>query len=91
MTRVAGNWNVWREFDQLQNELNNLFTSRRGRGGFFTRSEFPPVNVWRDEHSVLLTAELPGLDPDELDVTVMADTVSRRGETSRANAAGTVR
>lgn len=33
-------------------------------------SEYPPVNVWTGEHDVIVTIEIPGVDPDALDLAV---------------------
>jgi len=42
--------------------------------------EFPPVNVWKSADGVVVTAELPGISPDGVDVSVMKDTLTLRGE-----------
>lgn len=78
MNRVLTSFNPWREIDRLQEEMNRLFSNRR-RSGWFGRAEFPPVNVWRDEHNIVLTAEVPGVEPDDLDLTVTGETVTIRG------------
>lgn len=70
--------NMWTDVDRLQREMNRLFEP-------FTRStakgqdNFPAVNIWASEDDVLLTAELPGVDPAAIDVTVKEDTVTVRG------------
>jgi HSP20 family protein len=66
------------DMDRLQREMNRLFepfsrTGVRGADGF------PAVNVWTGEDNVLLTAEIPGVDPENVDVTVKNDTVTIRG------------
>ena len=66
----------WREFSQLQDEINRLFGLRRNTG---LRGDLPAFNVWRNETGVVLTSEIPGLDPNELDLSVNADTVTIRG------------
>jgi HSP20 family protein len=42
--------------------------------------EFPPINLWMGEDSVAVTAELPGLSPDEVDVTVRENTLTLQGK-----------
>jgi HSP20 family protein len=32
--------------------------------------EYPAINVWTGKDDVVLTAELPGIEPDDLDITV---------------------
>ena len=38
------------------------------------------MNIWVKEDDAILTAELPGVDPDEVEITVKNDTVTIRGE-----------
>lgn len=68
-------WNPWREFDRLQDEMNRLFP-RRGEAQTF---DFPAMNVWTGPEDVVLTAELPGVEPDKIDISVAGDTVTVRG------------
>lgn len=70
-------WDPWRELEQLQREVDRLFRSRTA--GRTQSPEVPAVNLWRGEGGAVLTAELPGLDPNELDVTVEGNTVTIRG------------
>ncbi len=62
-------WNPWRELAQLQSELSSAF------GGFprqrsANESNWPAVNIWKGEDKVAVSAELPGVEPDDIDVTV---------------------
>ncbi|MBN2451963.1 MAG: Hsp20/alpha crystallin family protein [Lentisphaeria bacterium] len=63
--------------DRLQRELNRLFEPLAGvvRAG----GNFPAVNIWTGEDEALLTAELPGIDPAKIEVSVKNDTVTVRG------------
>ena len=67
----------WSDMDRLQREMNRLFEpfagGRRGAGSF------PAVNIWTGDDEALLTAEIPGVDPDKIEVTVKNDTVTIRG------------
>lgn len=68
----------WRSFERL-NRAAGLVPATAG--------EFPAVNVWADGDNATLTAELPGIDPAEVDISVMGKTVmlkaSRRADESR--------
>ena len=44
--------------------------------------EFPAVNIWNGAEAYVLTAEIPGIDPEKLDVAVVGDTVTIRGSRS---------
>lgn len=67
---------VFRDMRRAQEEMNRLF------GGFrlALRTEFPAANVWASAEGAIVTAQVPGVKPDELDVTVHQDTVTLRGK-----------
>jgi HSP20 family protein len=80
LNRFGGRiWDPWREIGQLQNEMNRMLAGARSYTGLGQR-EFPPVNLYANEHDLLLTLEVPGIDPAKVDVTVTDDTVTIRGE-----------
>lgn len=70
-------WTPWTELDQLEREMSRLFTpySRDGVVG-----EYPAVNIWTRDDGALLTAEVPGIKPEDLDIAVNGDTVTIRGK-----------
>lgn len=68
---------MWNEMDRLQREMNRLFEPFAGKGR--GPNEFPAVNIWTGEDEALLTAEIPGVDPANIEVTVKEDTVTIRG------------
>ncbi len=70
-------WNMWSDIDSLQREMDRLFSEVSG--GPAVR-EFPAVNLYSSDDDLVLTAELPGIDPDKLDISVKDDTVTVRGE-----------
>ena len=63
---------------RFQREMNNLFdekpTSNEGRG------EFPLVNLTSNSETVVLTAELPGVSLEKLDISVLGSSLTIRGE-----------
>lgn len=56
-------------------QVNRMF-----RGTPFRLPTHPAVNVSVSEDDVVVSAELPGLDADDLDLTVVRDSVTIRGE-----------
>jgi HSP20 family protein len=66
-------------FDQLRRGMDELFehvgarTTRRA-------GAFPPVNLYESANEYVLTAELPGLSGDDIDVSVERNRVTLRGE-----------
>lgn len=70
-------FNPWGEFSRLHDHVNRLFAGgQRGLG----RNGYPAVNVWSDRENIFLTAEVPGVDPKDLDISVHGRTVTLKGE-----------
>jgi HSP20 family protein len=44
---------------------------------------YPAVNVWTQADAALVTAELPGVDPESIDISVQDDTLTVRGTRER--------
>ena len=69
---------IWREMDRLQQDMNRLFgdmTVNRMRQA----PTFPAINIWAAEESAKVTAELPGVSKDDLDINVTGDTLTLSG------------
>jgi len=80
VSRFGGRiWDPWREFGQLQHEMNRLLSGARVFNGGGPRA-YPPVNLYANENNLLLTAELPGIDPEHVDITVTGATLTIKGE-----------
>ena len=43
-------------------------------------SSFPKINVWKKNDALLVTAEAPGIDPNEIDLNAHADKLVISGE-----------
>ena len=68
-------WDPFGELRRLQREMNQVFEKAPARG----HQDFPALNVWESPDQYVITAEIPGINPDELDVTVLGDTVTIKG------------
>jgi HSP20 family protein len=64
--------------DRMQEEMNRLF-SGTSANRVRRAPSYPPVNVWAAEDSAIITAEIPGLDKDDLDINVTGDTLTLSG------------
>jgi HSP20 family protein len=65
--------------DQLQREMNRLFdTSNKER--VFTAPSYPAINIWTNENEQIISAEMPGINPDNIDIDVTGDALSISGE-----------
>src|SRR5712671_4353222 len=73
----------FREFVTLQDRMNRLFreTQPEGRQESLTTSSFaPPVDVYEDEHNVVLKIEVPGIEEKDIDVRIENNTLTVHGE-----------
>lgn len=73
---------IWREMDRLQQDMNRLFGDlnvNRTRKA----SSFPAINLWAAEESARVTAEIPGVSKDDLDINVTGDTLTLSGVRSQ--------
>lgn len=71
--------NPWREIEQLQREMNRLFSSIGSTSRPTIAASYPAINVWGNEDGVVVTAELPGVLPEDIDISVVGDTLTLSG------------
>lgn len=45
-----------------------------------SRAAFPAVNVWQGPEAVAITAELPGIEPDDIEIAVKDNVLTLSGE-----------
>jgi HSP20 family protein len=65
----------WPEIQRLQQEMNRIFSSASQPYSH----EFPAINAWAGEEGMVVTAELPGADPEKLDISVVGDSLTVSG------------
>jgi HSP20 family protein len=58
------------QMQRMQNEMNRLFDRCGGDGSV----NFPAVNVWEEDNALHLEAELPGMNLEDLEIFVTANT-----------------
>jgi HSP20 family protein len=74
-------WDPFREVVALQNRVNSLFRDlNEGEEAMATASFVPAVDVYEDEHKVVLKLEVPGIEEKDLDVRVEDHTLTVKGE-----------
>ncbi|MFN3927017.1 MAG: Hsp20/alpha crystallin family protein [Pseudanabaenaceae cyanobacterium] len=75
-------WSPFREIDALQREMNRLFDSLTAdvpaltEGGFFS----PAAEMHETADAIHLKLEVPGINPNDLDIQVSAEAISITGE-----------
>jgi HSP20 family protein len=70
---------MWDEMERVQREMNRLFNNT-----FMNRPslpiEFPAINLWAGNDGVILTAEIPGASPEDIEIGVVGQTVTLAGK-----------
>lgn len=67
----------WRELERFQDEfINRVF----GAYGEAAPTETPQVNVWTGPEGAVVTAQVPGAKQESLDISVLGETLTLRGE-----------
>jgi len=68
----------WREFDGFENRIRHLFdepfTDRRAFGWS------PTVDVVETDNELALTAELPGVNPEDVDIEIGGNVLTLQGQ-----------
>ena len=83
-------WSIFDELESLQQDMNRMLTAQtageRGRRGraWRRRPTYPLMNVWSSADGIVIDAELPGVDPADVDISVMGDELTLRGEVNAA-------
>jgi HSP20 family protein len=70
---------AWQELDRLQREMNRLFDNYSGERQRMAPG-YPALNVWTGTDSAVMTAELPGVDPESIDISIVGETLTLSGQ-----------
>ena len=74
--------------DDLRTAVDQVFGNYMGRPGRMRlyRGVFPALNMTENEDTLYLTAELPGINPKEIDISATANSIVLRGERKESSA-----
>ena len=67
------------EMSKMQREMERMvsaFSPDRARMG----ASFPAINAWTNENEEIVTAEIPGVEPLDIEITVNNDVLTVTGE-----------
>lgn len=71
----------WASFGTLRREMDDWFERLGALGPLLApRGTFPPVNLYETEEAYVLTAEVPGVAPEDLEISLEGSTVTLRGQ-----------
>jgi HSP20 family protein len=79
-------WEPFRDLVSIQDRMNRIFEDafrgqgRSGEEDWLGGSWAPPVDIYEHEGNLVLKAELPGIDPKDVDVRVENNVLTLHGE-----------
>jgi HSP20 family protein len=86
MTLLTG-WESLREFSAMQDRMNRMnrliresYSPEGSEEALTTTTLAPPLDIYEDEHNIILKMEVPGIDEKDLDVSIQNNTLTVHGE-----------
>ena len=84
MTWEIGPWRPSRELERIKSEMDRVWDSffatkpavKAGEGGEW----FPSLDVTETKNDILVKAEIPGMDPKDIDISLNNDILTIKGE-----------
>jgi HSP20 family protein len=72
-------YSPWQEMERMRREMDRLFSNFYSSPRFRVAPSFPAINVWTNPEGAVITAELPGVSPENIDISVVGDTLTLTG------------
>ncbi|MDO5674341.1 MAG: Hsp20/alpha crystallin family protein [bacterium] len=73
--------NPWVEFERIRQGLDELSRSYAEKGKAQIRANvYPPLNIYEETDRMVVTAEIPGVKPEDLDISLEGETLSIQGK-----------
>lgn len=69
----------WHEMERMRREMDRVFSNFYASPRARVTPSFPAMNVWTNQDGAVITAELPGVNPDDIDISVVGDTLTLTG------------
>ena len=74
-------WTVFDELESIQADMNRILSgSAASRFARYARAAYPPLNVWAAAEGLVIDAEMPGVDPQDVEISAVGDELSLRGK-----------
>jgi len=72
----------WNQLQNLSSEMNNFFEKWDGSNAFRAFAPaYPALNVWEENDNLIVEAELPGMQPADIEILVTGgDQLTLKGE-----------
>jgi HSP20 family protein len=73
--RAQNGRSVWQEMERMRRDLD-----RMSDGFMLHRAPtFPALNAWTNADGILVTAEIPGVEPNAIDISIVDKTLTLKG------------
>jgi HSP20 family protein len=74
-------WDPFFDVSKTLEEMDRIFNAANRPLGLRSvpRGTFPAINIYDQGDQTVLLAEIPGINPDDLELTVLEDTVTLKG------------
>src|SRR3989337_1337041 len=78
-------WNPFRELSTMHEEMDEFFKKTLGAMGGLTRvfcaeSWYPAMESFVREGNLVVHAEIPGIDPKDIDISIVGNLLTIKGE-----------
>jgi len=88
LPRLGTQWDPFAEMQDLEGEMNRAlkaFSGRAGRTATLPEAAWtPPTDIYETKDEMVMVLELPGVNQKEVEISLVGDTLSVRGERHRA-------
>ena len=71
-------WTIFDELESIQADMNRLLAGAEAPRR--TRVAYPPLNVWSTAEGLVIDAEMPGVDSQAVEISVVGDELSLHGK-----------
>ncbi|MCD6286533.1 MAG: Hsp20/alpha crystallin family protein [Anaerolineae bacterium] len=75
----GGGWPSRQRVQQMRRAMSRGIAGEIQGAGLAAPASYPAMNVWMNDEGAVLTAELPGCNPANIDITVVGDTLTVKG------------
>ena len=70
----------WSEFERMRRDMDAMLLAMGGEGGRGETMVYPLLNISEDNENIHVSGEVPGVLPEDLDVSVEGETLVIKGE-----------